>query len=118
MAIIPSWIQLVAAQLPFLLGFLFVAAAGFYGLSRPYKLPGLLALLGAGLGLLAWLATGLVSLYPFLLARRARLGPGFDGGFGIASAGACLGGLVELAAWALIAAALVLGMRGERRAHE
>ncbi len=103
------------ARLPFLLGFLLVVAVGVYGLTRPYKTPGLLALAGAALGLVSWLLGSFSLFFPlFGLQRGVRatqIGT-------IIGTGNCVGSVIDFLAWGLMALALYLAIKGRASANQ
>lgn len=113
---IPVMVAMILPQLPHLLGILLVAGAGIWGLTRPRKAAGALALAGAGLAALIWLVSGSMSLLPVLASTRRSLSLAQIGA--IVGASGCVIGVLDLIVWALIAAALFVAIRGQKGANE
>ena len=109
-----TMLPIILQRLPHLLGVLLVAGAGIWGLTRPRKAAGTLALTGAGLAALIWLGGSTLSVMSLLASVRrdfsaAQLGP-------VLATSGCVTGVLDLVAWALIAAALVVAMRNQSHA--
>jgi hypothetical protein len=112
---IPAMLSGMLPRLPHLLGILLVAGTAVWGLTRPRKTTGALALAGSGLATLIWLAGSTLSLLPLWNARR---------GISLTQLGAlyavsgCVTGLLDMVAWALIAAALFVAIRDQKHVDE
>jgi hypothetical protein len=96
------------------LGILLVAGAGVYGLMRSRKTAGAMALTGSALAAFVWLIDSATTLAQLWASIRRGFSMTQIGLFVTASG--CVGRVLDLAAWALIAAALVVAMRNQSHA--
>jgi len=110
-----AMVSMTLPRLPHLLGILLAMGAAAWGLTRPRKAAGALALAGSGLAALIWLWNSAMSLAPLSSARSGVPASRIGMLMGVSS---CATALLDLAAWALIAAALLVAIRDQKRADE
>ena len=110
-----SIVTLIVTRLPHLVGVLLVMGVGIWGVTRKTKTAGGLALGGASLAALVWVISGAMALLPVWLVGRGRsmleIAP-------FMSVFNCVGSVLDVIAWALVAAALFVAIRNQANVDE